>query len=119
VDAILGTDATRDAGGFAAPVSAPHHGPEFAAMAAAVRAHDPAGLVLPYCMSGGTDAKAFSTLGIACYGFAPGTTPPGFDHWKHVHGVDERVPLDSLRFGVQVLSAYLLSDPRAIKEAGA
>ncbi|MGI8332658.1 M20/M25/M40 family metallo-hydrolase [Actinomadura scrupuli] len=118
VDAILGTDATRDAGGFAAPVSAPHDGPEFAAMAAAVRAHDPAGLVLPYCMSGGTDAKAFSALGIDCYGFAPGTTPPGFDHWKHVHGVDEHVPLESLGFGVQVLAAYLLSDPRASKETG-
>jgi acetylornithine deacetylase/succinyl-diaminopimelate desuccinylase-like protein len=119
VDAILGEDVTRDAGGFAAPVSAPHDGPEFAAMAAAVRAHDPAGLVLPYCMSGGTDAKAFTALGIDCYGFAPGNTPPGFDHWTYVHGVDERVLLDSLGFGVQVLSAYLLSDPRVIKETSA
>jgi acetylornithine deacetylase/succinyl-diaminopimelate desuccinylase-like protein len=117
VDAILGEDATRDAA-FNAPVSAPHDGPEFAAMAAAIRAHDPAGLVLPYCMSGGTDAKAFTTLGIDCYGFAPGTTPPGFDHWRYVHGVDERVLLDSLGFGVSVLSAYLLADPRVVEETG-
>ncbi len=65
-------------------------------MAAAVTSHDPAALVLPFCMSGGTDAKDFSSIGIACYGFAPGTTPPGFAHWDYVHGVDEHVLVESL-----------------------
>jgi acetylornithine deacetylase/succinyl-diaminopimelate desuccinylase-like protein len=76
-------------------------------MATAIRAHDPAALVLPYCMSGGTDAKLFSRLGIACYGFAPGSTPQGFDAGAYVHGVDERVLTDSLEFGVRVLRDFL------------
>jgi hypothetical protein len=85
-------------------------------MAATIRAHDPEGLVLPYCTSGGTDAKAFTRLGIIRCGFAPGATPPGFDRWAYVHGVGDRVLVDSLGFGAQVLSPYLLSDPRVIKE---
>jgi acetylornithine deacetylase/succinyl-diaminopimelate desuccinylase-like protein len=69
-------------------------------------------------MSGGTDAKLFAPLGIDCYGFTPGRTPPGFNSWQYVHGVDEHVLLDSLAFGVQVLSTYLLAAPPPIEEAG-
>lgn len=76
-------------------------------MVAAVRAHDPDALVLPCCASGGTDAKAFSSLGIACYGFAPARWPLGFAHWNYVHGVDQRVPIESLVFGARVLGTYL------------
>ena len=82
-------------------------------MSQALRAFDPDALVLPFCMAGGTDAKAFSPLGIACYGFAPGTTPPGFAYQKYVHGVDERVLVDSLAFGVRVLDRFLRTDPAA------
>lgn len=81
-------------------------------MAEALRAHDPRALVLPHCMSGGTDAKAFARLGIPGYGFAPGRMPEGFDLWRYVHGVDEHVPTDSLAFGTEVLTTYVLSDPR-------
>jgi acetylornithine deacetylase/succinyl-diaminopimelate desuccinylase-like protein len=112
VDRLLGPDVTRT-GDFNAPVSADHTAPDFAAMAAALRAHDPEALVLPYCMSGGTDAKSFATLGIPGFGFVPGRTPPGFDAWQYVHGVDEHVPTDSLGFGASVLTTYLMTDPRA------
>ena len=98
---------TREFHSYAAPVSAPHESPEFEAMAAALVAHDPEALVLPFCMSGGTDAKAFSSIGIDCYGFGPGSTPPGFSYWDYVHGVDEHVLIESLAFGVQVLDTYL------------
>jgi acetylornithine deacetylase/succinyl-diaminopimelate desuccinylase-like protein len=107
VDELLGEKITREFASFSAPVSASPDTTEFAAMAAAITSHDPDALVLPFCMSGGTDAKAFTSLGIACYGFAPGTTPPGFAHWEYVHGVDERVLIDSLEFGVRVLDTYL------------
>lgn len=107
VDALLGSSVTRSFHSYAAPVSASHDSAEFAAMADALRAHDPDALVLPFCMSGGTDAKAFASLGIACYGFAPGSTPPGFSHWDYVHGVDEHVLIESLAFGVRVLDSYL------------
>lgn len=107
VDALLPAGVEREFDSYDGPVGAPHTGPEFAAMTAALRAHDPDALVLPFCSAGGTDAKAFSSLGIDCYGFAPGRSPVGFAGWELVHGVDERVPVDSLLFGVGVLATYL------------
>ncbi|MDQ2958657.1 MAG: M20/M25/M40 family metallo-hydrolase, partial [Actinomycetota bacterium] len=115
LDALLGADISREFLSHSPPVSTSHETPEFQAMAAAIRQHDPEALILPFCMSGGTDAKAFSELGIACYGFAPGRTPAGFEHWNYVHGVDEHVLIDSLHFGVWVLDSYLRIDPRELQ----
>jgi acetylornithine deacetylase/succinyl-diaminopimelate desuccinylase-like protein len=113
VDALLGNEITHE-GKCNAPVSADHRSPEFAAMRAALRAHDPEALVLPFCMSGGTDAKSFARLGIPGYGFVPGRAAEGFDPWRYVHGVDEHVPTESLAFGAQVLTRYLMTDPRTL-----
>ncbi len=107
VDELLGDAISREFLSYSAAVGAPHDSPEFAAMAAAVVAHDAEALVLPFCMGGGTDAKAFSKLGIACYGFAPGVMPPGFSYGVYVHGVDEHVPVESLRAGARMLNSYL------------
>ena len=70
--------------------------------------HDPGAPVFPYLLSGGTDNKALSRLGIAGYGFAPLKLPEGLDFPAMFHGVDERVPLDALVFGRQVLRDLLL-----------
>ncbi|MGW2995963.1 hypothetical protein ACWDA9_30880, partial [Streptomyces sp. NPDC001193] len=72
-----------------------------------VERFDPEGHVVPFCMAGGTDAKQFSRLGITGYGFSPLKLPPGFDYWSLFHGVDERVPVDALHFGVRVLDHAL------------
>ncbi len=69
--------------------------------------HDPGAPVLPYLLSGGTDNKALSRLGIAGYGFAPLRLPAELDFPGMFHGVDERVPLDSLIFGRAVLRDLL------------
>jgi acetylornithine deacetylase/succinyl-diaminopimelate desuccinylase-like protein len=58
-------------------------------------------------LSGGTDAKAFSRLGIRHFGFAPLKLPADLDFTGLFHGVDERVPVDALRFGVRVLDRFL------------
>jgi acetylornithine deacetylase/succinyl-diaminopimelate desuccinylase-like protein len=63
--------------------------------------------VLPYLLSAGTDNKALSTLGIKGYGFAPLKLPADLDFPGMFHGVDERVPLDALVFGRQVLTDLL------------
>ena len=63
--------------------------------------------MLPYCLSGGTDNKALSLLGITGYGFAPLRLPADLDFAAMFHGIDERVPTDSLRFGVRVLGRLL------------
>ena len=89
------------------PLSSPVDAPVFAAMSAALLAHDPGAHVVPYAMSGGTDAKQFSRLGITGYGFSPLKLPPGFDHTRLYHGVDERVPVEALHFGARVLDRFL------------
>lgn len=79
------------------------------AMVATLGAHDPGAPVLPYLLSGGTDNKSLSELGIAGYGFAPLRLPPELDFPAMFHGVDERVPLDALVFGRRVLTDLLLN----------
>ncbi len=76
-------------------------------MSAAIRAEDPFGTPVPYTVSGGTDAKAFSTLGIKCYGFLPLLLPPELDFSAMFHGVDERVPVEGLVFGARVFKEFL------------
>ncbi|SDS17193.1 M20/M25/M40 family metallo-hydrolase [Actinoplanes derwentensis] len=78
-----------------------------AAMGDALRAEDPGARTVPYLMSGGTDAKAFSTLGIRCFGFAPLRLPPDLNFSALFHGIDERVPVEGLKFGVRVLDRLL------------
>ncbi|WP_309616872.1 M20/M25/M40 family metallo-hydrolase [Salinibacterium sp.] len=78
-------------------------GPLVDAMVGTLHAHDPGAEVLPYLLSGGTDNKALSKLGIKGYGFAPLQLPPDMDFPGMFHGVDERVPLDALVFGRRVL----------------
>ncbi|MFK4729360.1 M20/M25/M40 family metallo-hydrolase [Agromyces mediolanus] len=83
-------------------------GPLVDAVAGAIARHDPGAPVFPYLLSGGTDNKALSRLGIAGYGFAPLRLPEGLDFPAMFHGVDERVPLDALAFGHRVLRDLLL-----------
>jgi acetylornithine deacetylase/succinyl-diaminopimelate desuccinylase-like protein len=77
------------------------------AMSAALRAEDPGARTVPYLMSGGTDAKAFAALGIRCFGFAPLRLPPDLNFAALFHGIDERVPVEGLKFGVRVLDRLL------------
>ena len=77
------------------------------AMKAALFDEDPDGRAVPYCLSGGTDAKHFARLGIRCFGFSPLRLPADLDFTGMFHGIDERVPLDGLRFGTRTLSRFL------------
>ena len=77
------------------------------AMGAALRAEDPAARIIPYCLSGGTDAKSFSRLGMRSFGFSPLRLPPDLDFSGMFHGVNERVPVDGLVFGVKALDRFL------------
>jgi acetylornithine deacetylase/succinyl-diaminopimelate desuccinylase-like protein len=68
---------------------------------------DPEGIPVPYLMSGGTDNKALSEIGIIGYGFSPLQLPADLDFMALFHGVDERVPVDGIKFGVDVLEDFL------------
>ena len=88
-------------------LEAPFDGDLVESMKQSLLREDPGAAVLPYCLSGGTDNKALSLLGIAGYGFAPLRLPADLDFAPMFHGIDERVPVESLRFGARVLSDFL------------
>ncbi|MGD6755439.1 M20/M25/M40 family metallo-hydrolase [Streptomyces sp. BH105] len=107
LDQLTGPDVDWEYHHREVALQAPVDGPTYAKMRAAVEEFAPEGHVVPYCMSGGTDAKQFSRLGITGYGFAPLKLPEGFDYQALFHGVDERVPVEALHFGVRVLDRFL------------
>ncbi len=82
-------------------------GPLVKAMCDAINVEDAAGIPVPYLMSGGTDNKALHDLGIIGYGFSPLKLPKDLDFFALFHGVDERVPIEGLKFGVRVLYEFL------------
>ncbi|MEU7057771.1 M20/M25/M40 family metallo-hydrolase [Streptomyces sp. NPDC046197] len=107
LDRLTGPDVEWEFQHREVALEAPVDSATFASMRAAVEAFAPEGHVVPFCMPGGTDAKQFSRLGITGYGFSPLKLPEGFDYHAMFHGVDERVPVEALHFGVRVLDRFL------------
>ncbi len=107
IDRVLGNEATREYVLHDIALETTFDGPTIEAMCAALAVEDPEGIPVPYLLSGGTDAKAFSLLGIRCYGFSPLALPPDLDFMGMFHAVNERVPIDALKFGVRVLDRFL------------
>lgn len=107
IDQIIGPDVTREWISELSSYETSFDGDLVDAMNAAVLALDPDARTVPYMLSGGTDAKAFAKLGIRCFGFAPLRLPPELDFTALFHGVDERVPVDALKFGANVLEYFL------------
>lgn len=107
LDAVLGPRVRRERVHGDRALETDFDGALVEAMAAALKAEDPAARAVPYCLSGGTDAKSFADLGIRCFGFAPLKLPADLDFAGMFHGVDERVPVDGLKFGVRVLDRFL------------
>jgi acetylornithine deacetylase/succinyl-diaminopimelate desuccinylase-like protein len=107
LDEVLGPDVKREWIHFDHGVETSFDGELVDAMSAALRAEDSGARPVPYMMSGGTDAKSFSRLGIRCFGFSPLRLPRGLDFSAMFHGVDERVPVSGLQFGVRVLDRFI------------
>ena len=103
IDRLLGPRVRREFINHDVALEAPFEVPLVAAMIAAIEGEDPGSVVAPYILSAGTDAKAFSRLGIQGYGFSPLQLPPDLDFTALFHGVDERVPIDAVAFGVRAL----------------
>jgi acetylornithine deacetylase/succinyl-diaminopimelate desuccinylase-like protein len=107
LDSLLGPGVQRESVHHDVALETTFDGELCDAMTAALLAEDASARTVPYCISGGTDAKAFSRLGIRCFGFAPLRLPADLDFFGMFHGVDERVPVDALQFGVRVLDNFL------------
>jgi acetylornithine deacetylase/succinyl-diaminopimelate desuccinylase-like protein len=88
---------------WGAPVEAPAEGRLWDTLVATLRDHDPDAIPLPVMAPFGTDAKAISALGVPTYGFSPLRLDPDERFLERFHGVDERVSLEALRFGLPVL----------------
>lgn len=107
IDALLGPGITREYVHYDIALETDFEGALVEAMSSALKAEDPGARAVPYMLSGGTDAKSFSRLGMRCFGFAPLRLPADLDFSGMFHGVDERVPLDALAFGTRVLDRFL------------
>lgn len=107
IDRLLGPKVTREFINYEEAPAADPAGPTFAALAGSLKAEDPQAHPVPYVMSGGTDAKSFHRIGIKSFGFAPLLLTPDLDYFGMFHGVDERVPVEGLRFGTRVLDRFL------------
>ena len=88
---------------FGPPVDAPASGPLYDVLAGTVRDHDPDAIPLPFMVPFATDAKHTATLGIPTYGFSPLRLHPDERFLERFHGVDERVSIGALRWGLPVL----------------
>ena len=84
-------------------VEAPTETALYALLEATLRDHDPDGIPVPALTPFATDAKHTMKLGIQTYGFSPLRLDPAERFVERFHGVDERVSLEALRFGLPVL----------------
>jgi acetylornithine deacetylase/succinyl-diaminopimelate desuccinylase-like protein len=84
-------------------VEFPTDTPLFKLLCQTIKSYDPAGIPIPSLLTGATDAKHMATLGATCYGFSPMRFRPGERFSDMVHGHDERVSIESLKWGVRVL----------------
>ncbi|MGH8891266.1 MAG: M20/M25/M40 family metallo-hydrolase [Acidothermaceae bacterium] len=107
IDELLGPDVSRETVHGDIALETEWDGALVDAMKNAITDEDPQGKPIPYCLFGGTDDKSFSLLGITGYGFSPLRLAPDLDFAGMFHGVDERVNLDALTFGVRVLDRFL------------
>jgi acetylornithine deacetylase/succinyl-diaminopimelate desuccinylase-like protein len=107
IRSIIGPDITIETVSRDIALEVDFEGDLVDAMCNAITRHDPEAIPVPYLMSGGTDNKALSELGIVGYGFSPLKLPADLDFMALFHGVDERVPISGLEFGVNVLADFL------------
>jgi acetylornithine deacetylase/succinyl-diaminopimelate desuccinylase-like protein len=88
---------------FGAPVESPADGPLFELLGDVIRDHDADAIPLPVMVPFATDAKHTGPLGVPTYGFSPLRLDPDERFLERFHGVDERVSVDALRWGLPVL----------------
>jgi acetylornithine deacetylase/succinyl-diaminopimelate desuccinylase-like protein len=62
--------------------------------------HFPGAITAPYLMLGTTDSRFFRDKGMLAYGFCPAVVP--LEHLKSIHGIDEKIKVDSLLKGTEV-----------------
>lgn len=87
------------------PTESPVQTPLFSAIRETLSEFDPDCAVVPFLMAGGTDSRFFRRMGSVCYGFQPLRRENKMDKkpTRLEHGVDERISVYNLVFGVRIL----------------
>jgi acetylornithine deacetylase/succinyl-diaminopimelate desuccinylase-like protein len=104
--ALLGSDFELEVLEYDPGPSAPDLG-LFNTLGAVIKESDPQGIPVPFVMSGVTDARFFTKLGIQTYGFTPLQLPDDFSFIGTIHAADERVTVDALDFGMKAVYSAL------------
>ncbi len=77
----------------------------FSALEAAIAAHDPGALVVPYLFPAISDSRFVVPRGVITYGFDPMKPEPGWPAPQLLaHGHDERISVENVAFGLRVLN---------------
>ncbi|MSP24980.1 MAG: M20/M25/M40 family metallo-hydrolase [Myxococcales bacterium] len=106
---VLGPEVELEVMRSAPPVETrPASSPVYDAILEVLGRREPDARAVPYMIPGFTDAKSFTRLGTRWYGFAPVRLPPGIRFADMFHGHNERIPLDGLRWGTEVLSEVVM-----------
>lgn len=86
--------------------ASPVDGPGPKAIRAVLDRHWPGLPIIPTLSRGATDSRFLRAAGINAYGFSP--LPLTEADGRRAHGVDERIPVASLRTGVEILHQLIL-----------
>jgi acetylornithine deacetylase/succinyl-diaminopimelate desuccinylase-like protein len=100
--AVVGHDVQLDVVEYDPGPAEPNMG-LFDTLAGILKETDPDGVPIPLLLSGVTDGRFFSQLGIQTYGFLPMTLPEDFNFTSVIHAADERVPAAAVEFGSQAI----------------
>ncbi len=103
VRAVIGSEYELEVYAYGDPLEQPLDTPMWQLLVERLEAHDPEARVVPFLLTGATDAKWLNKLNIPCYGFAPMRFPPNMNFRALVHGHDERIPISALAFGLPIL----------------
>jgi len=75
----------------------------FDTLAGILKEADPGGIPIPLMITGSTDARFFSRLGIRTYGFIPMQLPEDMTFFSIAHMPNERIPVEALEFGTNAI----------------
>lgn len=82
----------------------------YRSMAHAIKEADEEACPVPFVLAAVTDARFLSRLGVQSYGFTPMKLPGDYDFTSMAHNANERVPVDALSFGADVIYTYIVKD---------
>ena len=103
---LIGSDIELEVIGFDPGPVEPDMG-LFDTLADILRKADPDGIPIPLLLSGVTDGRFFSRLGIQTYGFLPMPLPEDLNFSQTIHGANERIPVEALDFGASAIYELL------------